>query len=424
MNFESYSRILRERRERKPSFFFGLLIFIVGFFLMLLSLNIYNPSLVPNELRVMSLNKKINILLLGCDEINPGGGEVDSNRLQNGRSDTIVLVNCNPIKNTINILNMPRDTRVKIPHHGVEKLNYLNSVLGPVLTKKHLEKLLGIKIDYYVVVNVNGLRKVIDEIGGIIVDVPQRMQYDDYSAKLHINLYPGKQKLSGTRAVGFVRFRHDSLGDIGRIQRQQAFMRAVFNKLLDPVIFTKLPEVISIYRKTILTNLKPNDIIKIANFVRNVPQSKQNIVILPGEFGYQHGVSYWIPNVREIHNVIKKFFYDDKNFLRYARINPEKIKISILNASKKDNHLASKLADILREYGYTVLLLQDYESTVKRSKIYAQKANPEIALQIKYDLGNIGDLIIGNLGPPDADVTILAGDDLVNLKIKDNYNKE
>ena len=421
MDFETYSKILQKRRERKPSFFFGLLIFIAGFFLMLLSLNIYNPSLVPNELRVINLNKKINILILGCDEINPGGGEVDSRFLWRGRSDTIVLVNCNPFKNTINILNIPRDTRIKIPQHGAEKLNYLNSVLGPVLTKKHLEKLLKIKIDYYVIVNVNGLSKIIDEIGGIVADVPQRMQYDDYSAKLHINLHPGRQRLNGTQAVGFVRYRHDSLGDIGRIQRQQAFMRAVFNKLLDPVTFTKLPEIISIYKKTILTNLKPNDIIKIANFVRNVPASKQNIVILPGEFGYQKGISYWIPNVREIDIIIKKFFYDDRRFLKYARINPSNIKISIFNGSKSDNHLAGKVASILREYGYTILLLQDYESPVKKSRIYAQKANPEIALQIKYDLGNMGDLIIGNLGPPDADVTILAGDDLINLKVKEKH---
>ncbi len=421
MEFETYSRILQRRREKKPSFFFGLIIFIVGFILMLLSLNIYNPSLVPNEFRVISLNKKINVLLLGCDELIPGGGEVDPRYLWKGRSDTIVLVNCNPFKNTINILNLPRDTRVKIPHHGAEKLNYLNSVLGPVLTQKHLEKLLRIKIDYYIVVNVNGLSKVIDEIGGITVDVPQRMQYNDYSAKLHINLYPGRQKLNGTQAVGFVRFRHDSLGDIGRIQRQQAFMRAVIDKLLDPITFTKLPEIISIYKKTILTNLRPNDIIKIANFARNVPQSKQNIVILPGEFGYHNGVSYWIPNVREIDKIIKKFFYDDKRFFKYTRTSPYDIKISIFNGSKKDSRLATKLANILREYGYTVLLLQDYESHVKKTKIYAQKANPEIALQVKYDIGNKGDLIIGNLGPPDADVTILAGDDLVNLKLKKKH---
>ncbi|MBI2996373.1 MAG: LCP family protein [Candidatus Melainabacteria bacterium] len=422
MNFQRYPKILykdNEDKASKRSTLFYVVLFFIGLFLTIVSLNIYSPSLVPQDLRVISLNKRQNILILGCDEIFPGEAKnfkFDQALLWKGRSDTIFLISCNPFKNTLNILNIPRDTRIKIPGHGVEKINYLNSIGGPRFTKKYLERLLRTPIHHYVVINVQGLSQIIDEIGGIKIDVPQRMFYEDHAAKLYINLFPGKRVLNGEQVVGYLRFRHDNLGDIGRIQRQQAFMRAVFDKLLDPVIFTKLPELTSIYKQTILTDLKPKDIIRIANFVRNVSPSKQNIVLLPGEFGQHNQISYWIPNPKEIDRVIKQLFYDKENNFNFLRKNPKDIKISIFNGSRKNRRLATKLTNILREYGYTVLQAQDYESYVKFTKIYAQKANSDVALQIKNDIGNRGELLIGNLGPPEADVTILAGDDLANIK--------
>ena len=413
MSQEKYLKFIEERRQRKnPSFLFGFTVFIIGLFITIISLNIYNPSLVPSELRVISLNKKLNILVLGCDEVFVENES--SSKVIKGRSDTIIILSCNPFNNTLNILNIPRDTKINIPGHGSEKINFLNSIGGPIFTKQCIEKLLKIHIDNYVMVNVQGLNKIIDEIGGIVIDVPQRMQYQDITAMLNINLFPGRQILNGERAVGFVRFRYDNLGDIGRIQRQQIFMRAVIKKLLDPITFTKLPEVISMYKKTILTDLKSKEIIKIANFIRNISSSNQNIVILPGEFGRYNTVGYWIPNQDEINKIVRKMFYDKNDLLRLKHSNPKDIKISILNGSRKDNHLGTKISNILREHGYTVVLCQDYENHVSKTKIYAQKANSEVALQVKYDIGNVGDLLSGNLGPPDSDITILAGDDLIN----------
>ena len=419
MSFERYPRILNNKRtEDKPSFTFSLVLLLLGFILTIISLNIYNPNLVPSKLRLLSLTKKTNIAILGCDEIFPD--TANGKLLWKGRSDAIVIVHCNPVKNTFNVLNIPRDTKIKIPGHGAEKINYLNTISGPTFTRKYLERLLGIHIDNFVIVNVQGINQVIDELGGIKIDVPQRMEYHDYTAMLHIDLHQGRQTLNGKQVEGFLRFRHDMLGDIGRIQRQQAFMRALSKKLLDPVIFTKLPEIVSIYRKIILTDLKPTEIIKIANFVRNVPLNKHVTVILPGDFGQHNQVSYWIPNKQEIQKLVKKLFYEkeynQKGFFRFVRVNPKQLKISVFNGSRKDRWLGTKVANILREYGYTVLGPQDSETISKTTKIYAQKANPEVALQLKYDLGNNGDILIENLGPPEADVTILAGDDLTNLK--------
>lgn len=409
------------KQHSRPStipFWFGLSLFLFGFFITIISLNIYNPAIVPNQLRVISLNKKINILFLGCDEVYSQDTKTSQDALWTGRSDTIILAHCNPFDSTLNVLNIPRDTKIKIAGHGAEKINYLNSIGGPIVVKKSLEKLLRIHIDHFVVVNLHGINKIIDQLGGVVIDVPQRMEYHDYSAMLHIDLFPGRQLLAGEQAVGYVRFRHDNLGDIGRIQRQQVFMRSVIKKLLEPITFTKLPEIVSIYKKTILTDLKAKDIIRIANFVRNVPQSKQNIVILPGAFGQYSHVSYWIPDQKEIDRIVRTFFYDERKS-KLAKLihkpNPKEIKVSIFNGSKRDRYLATKITNILREYGYTVLLAQDSEEYVTKSKIFAQKANTEVALQVKKDIGNLGELLIGNFGPPEADVTILAGDDLINF---------
>ena len=416
MTFTQYPKVLYERRETKPSFWFGLILFFIGFFLTVVSLNIYKPALLPNELRVISLSKKQNILLLGLDEVFQKKLGIDQSLTWQGRSDTIIILNCNPFKNTLNILNIPRDTKIRISRYGTEKINFLNTIGGPIYTKKYLERFLKVHIDHYVVVNLHGLNKIIDELGGVIIDIPQRMQYQDRSAGLYINLFPGKQLLNGQQAIGFVRYRHDNLGDIGRIQRQQIFMRAVLRKLIDPVTFTKLPEIIQIYRKTIQTDLTPKDLIRVANFVRNVPQTNQNIIILPGEFGQRNNISYWLPEQKEVDKVIKKLFYDQRSFFRFTRTNPKDIKVCIFNGIKNNHSAASKLLNQLQKYGYTVSIIQNYETPVSMTKIYAQKANSEIALQVKYDIGNFGELLIGNLGPPDADVTILVGDDLVTLK--------
>lgn len=414
MRFPTYPKVLIERKKTRFSFWIGLVLFAAGFILTVISLNIYNPAIVPTNLRILSINKSLNIVVLGCDEI--FNDTYNGKLLWTGRADAIAIINCNPFKNTLNILNIPRDTKIKVPDHGIEKINYLNTIGGPAFTKKYLEKLLNIKIDNFVIINVKGLNKIVDELGGIVLNVPQRMQYNDYAGMLYINLFPGKQLLNSEDLVGFLRYRHDSLGDIGRIQRQQEFIRALFQKLLDPIVFTKLPEIVSIYKKTVVTDLTPTEIIKVANFIRNVPHSKLKLVILPGEFGQNEQISYWIPDKKEITKVVKKLFYGKEDFFRFMRSTPKEIKVSVFNGSKKNKMLATKIANILREYGYTVITVQDSETNVNKTRIYAQKINPENALQVKYDLGNIGELIIGNYGTPESDVTILAGDDLVNLK--------
>lgn len=418
MEFNRQSKIYKEKYKTKGSRAYKILFTFLSIVFIFFSLNIFLPNTVPRQARILSLNKRTNILFLGIDQLldpsNPKG-ELS----WRGRSDTIIVVSCNPKNNTINILNIPRDTKIRINRHRVEKINFLNAIGGPKLTRKNLERLLGIEIDFYIVANLNNLSKIIDEVGGVNVDVPKKMHYSDRTAMLYIDLEPGMQHLNGNQAIQFVRFRQDGLGDIGRIQRQQEFVRSAIKKLLDPLIIAKLPSVIFKFKNTVLTNMNARDIIRVANFIKNVKSTNQNSAMLPGRFGNSEGASYWIPNKEETYELVEKFFKsDEKSSKKIKRIDNYKIKISVLNAAGKNEDLTYDLVKNLRDLGYNVITVSGYEEDIKKTKIYAQNANLNYAKQVKTDIDNIGEIIVGNLGPPESDITLLIGEDVTKVDFK------
>jgi len=120
---------------------------------------------------------------------------------------------------SVSLLSVPRDTRVKIPGHGWDKINHAYANGGSQLSQKAVENLLGIPIDYYVTIDFAGFYKIVDAVGGVDVDVEKRMYYEDPYDELVIDIQPGMQHMNGKTAIQYVRYR-DSEGDIGRIERQ------------------------------------------------------------------------------------------------------------------------------------------------------------------------------------------------------------
>ncbi|HHW14080.1 MAG TPA: LCP family protein, partial [Firmicutes bacterium] len=152
--------------------------------------------------------KPVTILVVG----------VDSRREDIGRTDTILLATYNPPAQRFQAVWIPRDTRVLVPGYNYfQKVNAAYSLGGVDLTRRTIEDLLGVKIDYHLLVDFKGFVEVVDSMGGVTVDVPKRMDYDDNAQDLHIHLAPGKQRLSGTEALGFVRYRSDGLGDVSLV---------------------------------------------------------------------------------------------------------------------------------------------------------------------------------------------------------------
>ncbi|MBO8170327.1 MAG: LCP family protein [Bacillaceae bacterium] len=164
------------------------------------------------------------ILLLG----------VDSRGAEHSRSDTMMLAAVNPREEKVLLISIPRDTYVKIPGYGYDKFNHSMFYGGPPLVRKTIENFLGVDVDHYVSVDFEGFRRVVDELGGIEIDVKKRMVYYDPSDGTSIDLYPGLQTLDGENALDYARYRMSSIGppdsDFDRIERQHEVIRALIEK--------------------------------------------------------------------------------------------------------------------------------------------------------------------------------------------------
>ena len=238
---------------------------------------------------------RMNIMLMGVDERNEDVG----------RSDTLMLMSLDTNNDSASLLSIPRDTRVKIKRHGYDKINAAYAYGGEKLSKSTIESFLGIDVDHYVIVNTHSFVKVIDAIGGIDIDVEQRMEYEDPwddDGGLVIDLKPGLQHMDGATAVKYVRYRDDE-GDAGRVRRQQTFMRACLDKLTSPSTIMKLPEIFKEVRTAVRTDLSMTQMLAIASTLKDSDDNLKTGIV-PGHWLYINGVSYLVPNIERLEEVV------------------------------------------------------------------------------------------------------------------------
>lgn len=203
---------------------------------------------------------RVNILLLGGDSRGQSKNEPP-------RSDSLLLASFDPVTKKASLFSILRDTYVKIPEHGSDRINSALALGGPNLSMKTVGDLLGIPVQYYVYVDFEGFIALIDKVGGIDFEVEKNMKYKD-SADGHqydIDLKKGMQHLDGKTALQYVRFRHDAMSDFSRTERQRNFLKAIATKLQTTTSLIKLPEIIESISPYIETNLSANDILKLAS---------------------------------------------------------------------------------------------------------------------------------------------------------------
>ena len=167
------------------------------------------------------------------------------------RSDTLMLVRADPGAKTISMLSFPRDLRVEIhcPGQGtyVDKINAAYSSCGARGSLETVRQLTGVPINYIITINFRGFRQLVDKLGGVWLDVDRRY-FNDHGGPTgyaKINLQPGYQRLNGTRALDFVRYRHTD-SDLYRNARQQLFVRAFKDQIESAFSVTRLPQVIRV----------------------------------------------------------------------------------------------------------------------------------------------------------------------------------
>ena len=293
--------------------------------------------------------KRQNILLLGVDS----NGTGSSNIWDGTRSDTIIIVNIDPKTHSINAISIPRDSKVYLPdNHGIQKINSAHALGGIDLVKKTLRETFGIKIDRYIIVHDEAVEKVVDALGGIPIYVEKPMRYHDYAGKLHIDLQKGNTVLNCRQAVGYLRYRKDGLGDIGRTQRQQWFMRSLFEKLHSPQVITKIPEVLNVLNTYIKTDMSFYELSQYAAFARSVDENKIEIATLPGAPNQKGYISYWILDPKKTQDVINRMIYRDK-----PSLDGTKFKAGIMYSPKKEEE-AVAMKEKLNELGFEVNMLK------------------------------------------------------------------
>lgn len=231
---------------------------------------------------------RFNILIMGEDD-------VEGSR----RSDTVLFATIDIDDKNMRILSLPRDTRVQIPGHGVQKLNHAFAYGGPDLLKATVEKYLGQPILYYVIIDYVSFPAVVDILGGVEIDVQKRMRYVDRAGKLDINIQPGLQVMDGKTALHYVRFRMDALGDIGRVHRQQQFIKALLKKVYDPRILVKIPELTAQTMKLFKTDMSPALSIQLAGFAQNeLGRERIFFSTLHGQAATVNNLSYWVGDTK------------------------------------------------------------------------------------------------------------------------------
>lgn len=254
----------------------------------------------------------VNILLLGVDE----GGM---------RSDTIMLVSLNGRTHKVNILSIPRDTRVLIGKH-YQKINSAIGIGAQEVAKGNLKEpeelsvqkiklLTGLPIHYFMSVDFDGFKEIIDALGGVDFDVPFDMKYDDPAQNLHINLKAGMQHLDGQAAHDFVRFRKGNpghkgyaTGDLGRIEAQQAFIKALVEQKLQPKYLTKVNDIFDVIRRNVRTNYSAKDLVKHLGTIRKLKSEDIHMYQLPGSPQMIGGVSYVVCDEAELSNLVSTVF--------------------------------------------------------------------------------------------------------------------
>ena len=247
--------------------------------------------------------KRINILLLATDK----GGLL---------TDTMMFVSFDKQRKALNIMSIPRDTRVKLGSSHVK----INSVYGAgkegkrqELVIEKVKELIGLPIHYYAVINPAGFRNVIDILDGVEVNVPMRMYYYDPTQNLKIDLQPGLQVLDGDKAEQFCRFRSGyATADLGRIDAQQTFVKALLDQKLKPKYFLRAKSIADEILENMRTNIDVLDAVKLLPIIRAMTGDNVFTCTLPGAPQMVGDASYYMCDRQATDKLVNEQFLNIK----------------------------------------------------------------------------------------------------------------
>ncbi len=237
---------------------------------------LFNIGTTPSE--------RVNILLLGVDARVPG---------QAGNTDSISVLSVDKKTQEISLLSIPRDTRVEISGIGTDKINHAYPQGGIDTTVETVENFLDIKIDYYVLVNFDQFKEIVDTVGGINMEVEPHVA----AAVPELSGKDGQSRLNGEEALAYVRFRFDDEGDPGRVKRHQRAIQAIIKEALNPANIMDVPAIFNHVMKNVKTNVPPLETTVINMLISGIDLENAQTAMVQGEWARINGIAYLIPDM-------------------------------------------------------------------------------------------------------------------------------
>lgn len=386
------------------------------------SITVATPTPAPN---VTPTPAPINVLLLGTDERPDEGGPL--------RTDTMILLTLNPADQSIGMLSLPRDLWVPIPGQGTTTKINMAYMLGeqndypgggPQLAKDTVSSFVGRPVDYFVRVNFDGFRDIIDLIGGIDINVPYTIHDEEYPTENYgvetFHLEAGPQHLDGVTALKYARTRHGD-DDYSRSRRQQDIIRAVADKVLNagmiPQLLANTPQLLATAQNTIQTDIPIPTGIELAKMVNGSSLREVRQLVLDSHYGEEtyssEGMWILMPDRARVRTALEQFF--SPTGASVASASGAGLRVEVLNGTSQPG-VAAATAELLKSQGWDVVSVGDADRKDYVQTIVINYAAPAASVQkISTDLSLEPSLatLDGLNAQSVVDVRVVVGSDLL-----------
>jgi LCP family protein required for cell wall assembly len=344
-----------------------------------------------------------SILIMGSD-----ARPDELKRGEVGRTDTLLLFVGDRALPKVAMLSVPRDLWVAIPGYGQERINAAYEMGGGQTAKQTVSNLLGQPVDRYLVIGLQGVRDVVDAVGGVDITVSQAIHDDTYPTDDYgyqtVDIPAGRQHMDGDTALKYARTRHQD-SDFARTARQQQVVAAVRNAMLNPVNWPRLPVVLGAISQSIKTDATPLDAIALGAAMLRDPGDPDHLVIdtsLASEVTGADG-AYLLEAKPSLKPSVAEFLNAG------AAPAPSSLSVEVLNGAGVAG-LAARTADRLKQAGFTVTNIADAPRSQAQTTIVARPAARSTADQIASAVGLPSSRVsTGNLA--NADIQIVLGAD-------------
>lgn len=384
------------------------------------------PAVVPTVAPAprVAEGDRVNILLLGIDRREGEHGP--------WRTDTMIVATVDPKTKSAAMLTIPRDLYVPIPAPGAgenrintanfygDQTNYPGG--GPALAKKTIEYNFAIPIHYYVLIDFNGFRKIIDALGGIDVNVPQAIDDPEYPTEdygvMHLQIPAGMQHMDGDMALKYARTRHTD-SDFGRSQRQMQVVLAARDKALKINALAQAPQLLQQMQDTVETDMTPEQMLALAPIAAQVRSDNIKTRSIDLDLAYEiklnTGADVLWPDREKIGAMIQELFATPQGTSSVASISPlkaEAARIIVLNGTGKDG-LAAMASRYLKSNGFDVTQIgnaerRDYAKTILVNLANKPATAAWLEQRFNIDPANIRQNLTDQ---PDSDIRIILGAD-------------